>query len=387
MPRPQRIAFLVPGEQSGHCGVTDYAFWLIAAAIEQGSTVCVLSLYRFPFDHYIHRIPESCRARLHIRQPDEWQASPEQLSKELRSFSPDHTIIQFTPPAFRKGRLMFLYSRRVFRAFRPFTISLIVHETWLRPSESASLRNFALRQLRRCEILAAFHILKAQHVYVSNPLHQAVLMQSGLQPRLLPLFSNIPGGPRPPHDGKTMLLALEELGIRTKELSPAGSTPCFALIFARIPPDWDPSKVLLRLREEISPRGPLVLISAGETGYSNMGWERVIKAADSIRCIRLGPQPPEIIRRLLHLTNYGLCPIPLRYWMKSSACAAMVACETPMIFSDDHLPRDGPLPPHFATLAQTGLTWHRPKPDRIAAPTTPASTWKRLSKDAQLRAL
>ena len=376
-----RIAFLVPGDQPGRCGVTDYGLWVASASAEQGAEVLVLSVHRFPLRDSRERPSAFDQPRLKLQSPLTRRAAASELAAALREFVPDFVIFQFSPSDFRNGRWLYPYLAKVCRELRPFKVFLMVHETWLRTGEPASLRSFALTALRRIEILTAFRQLQPMRVYASNPRHLAALARAGLNPRSLPLFSNIPGAPRP-----AVLTALPafltDLGVPQSDIGRLPAAPLLALFFARITPDWNPAPALARLHQEATATGrTLVLISVGETGYSDQGWRQTQAAAGSTPCIRLGPRSPAMIIRLLHSADCGVSPTPLPYWLKSGSCAAMVACELPVVFSETILPSDIPLPPHFATLGADRLQWHRPAPDRVSRPSTPATVWGLLRQD------
>jgi len=373
---PLRVAFLIPGEKSGHDGITDYSFWVAAAAAEQGARVLMLSIHRLPLRDFMERTSESARSRLTVHAPLTQRASASDLAASLREFAPDFVILQFSPHVFHDGRWIYPYLSKVCRALQPYKVRLMVHETWLRAGETASLHNFALTALRRIEILAAFRQLQPAQVFASNPLHLATLTRAGLAPRALPLFSNIPGSPRPASAPAPLNALLADLNVPPADIARLPTAPLSGLFFARISPDWDPAPALARLHAEAAATGrSLVLISVGVTGYSDRGWQRIVAAAGTTPCIRLGPRNPAIITRLLHSADYGLSPTPLPYWLKSSACAAMIACELPVVFSEATVPTDIPLPPSFATLGPDRLQWHRPPPDRVSRPSTPATVW------------
>ncbi len=375
---PQRIVFLVPGDQSGLCGVTDYSLWLARAAAEQGHQILVLSIYPFSQRPFMADIATSTAGKITTRPPTKSPASVEEIAQALASFKPDLVILQFSTPVFRTGKLVYPYLARICRVLRTFKVFLMVHETWISSDTRRSIRNYLLQKFRRFEILAAWRSLHPQRVYASNSSHLGQLTSAGLAPHHLPIFSNIPPTPRPPHHRAALHELLETRG--ASDFLP--DSPYITIFFGRIAPSWDPSPVMARLqREAHDGTRTLCVISIGETGYSDQGWQRVVKTAEATPTLRLGKSSPTEIITLLHAADCGITPNALDFWLKSGTCAAMVGCELPIVFSQTDIPPDIPLPPRFATLGQHRLDWHQPTENRVIQISTPKKIWQCLQED------
>src|SRR5690606_25769528 len=98
-----RVLFVAPGHPYGPDGITDYTFWLAAAAGRVGVDCLVYTL--FPFDDsqagYAARFPSDGPARLIVKSapssPLHFSQRVAMLSTICRQFRPDWTSLQFNP--------------------------------------------------------------------------------------------------------------------------------------------------------------------------------------------------------------------------------------------------------------------------------------------------
>ena len=370
--RPCRVLFIVPGEQDGRDGITDYTFWVAAAAGRAGVDCMIFAL--FPFENsreiYAPRFPASGPGHLIVKIAS---AGPlrhrlAQLESAVREFQPDWINLQFTPGTFRDGRFFLPSLLTLARIFRRQTapICLTAHESARVLISGNTWRNRALGYLRRFEIETGLKKLRPAKVFVSNSQHGTDLARAGLAPTPLPILSNIPRGPRP-------------------ESSPGPEVPVdvrIALIFGRISVDWNPYPVLSALAAETGEAsGPLAIVSVGEVGHRDLGWQSVVRVATTLGLSthRLGTLPSETISSWMQCATYGISPTPFALWQKSGACAAMLLHDLPMIFSDE-TPNDGQLlPPRFASIQGNKLEWLDAPKARRAVPTTPDELWAKMA--------
>ncbi len=309
--------------------------------------------------------------------PRAGRASPDDLRAALRAHRPGIVSLQFSPSAFRVGRFVHPCLKGICAALKDFEVLLTVHETWTEVGARPSPRGRLVGWVRRREILLAWRHGRFARVFASNPRHLAELARAGVPARRLPIFSNVPAAPRPAgRPGFPEVLA----GLDDPPAEPGGlpEHPYVAMLFARIRPEWDPMPALRRLRREAEALNrPLLVVSVGETGYSDRGWRRVVEAAAPDRTLRLGRRSAAEIGRLMHGADCGLSPTPFSFWLKSSACAALVAHGLPLVFSESAVPSETDLPPFFATLGER-LIWHRPPPARVARVATPGEIWSAM---------
>jgi hypothetical protein len=346
MSRP-RIMFIVPGHQEGIDGVTDYTFWLAAAAGCAGVDCQVFALHPFQQSHagYVARFPVDTAARLEVRVASTSTVSGRltELAAFLDRVRPDWISFQFSPGMFRHDRFFLpglLQLARVLSGRAP--LCLTVHETARVLMADRTWRDRALGRLRRFEIETGLSRLRPRLVFASNSAFVADLARIGLAPRLLPVVSNIP--------------------VRTDaESHPSAGPPPdarVALFFARIPADWDarPALAALRRATEASPI-QLCIVSVGETGHRDLGWRSVAAVADELGFLtrRLGPLPPEAVSAWLRRAEFGISPTPFALWQKSSSCAAMHAHGLPIVFSDAAPAGDQLWPTQFAVVTNGEL--------------------------------
>jgi hypothetical protein len=371
----QRIAFIVPGGKSGICGVTDYTFWITAAAVDAGATVLVVCLHGLPPRAYLTRVSPNAQGRMEVSAPDKGRATPEWIARSLAAFEPDWVSLQFSPSDFRTGKMIYPRLAAICTSLSSYPVALTVHESWTQVGVPRSVRGVALALLRRAEVLLALRRLKPALVFASNPHHVRELARAGMRPERLPIFSNVPATPRP--------AVAPELGSVLASLTePPPDSPALpqraliAVFFARIRPEFDPAPVIARLRAEAAAQNrSLVLLSVGETGYAGQGWQRVKAAAAGTACVHLGRRNASEITRLLHAADYGISPTPLPFWQKSSSCAAMLAHGLPLIFSETFVAGNLELPARFATLASDRLEWHDAPKARVATAATAEEIW------------
>jgi hypothetical protein len=361
--------------------VTDYSAGLAAIPAGLGMQVLFLSIYPFVPEDYFSRIPGAARKNIQVHQPSTWgKTSLAALATALTEFSPDLVLFQFSRPVFRTGRRLYPYLHKICAALRPYPVLLMVHETWTNVEQPSGPRKWLLSLFRRTEILMSWRHLGVVRAYASNPNHLAQLHRAGLSPQPLPIFSNIPPSPRPPSiELKAVLTAC---GISDDAYSRLPANPYIALFFGRISPHWIPVHLFDSLRCEARSAGrPLLILSVGETGYFDQGWQNVIRQAAPSPCVRLGRRSVAEITQCLHVADCGLTPNSLGYWLKSGTCAAMVGCGLPIVFPQTDIPADIPLPPRFATIGPQRLDWHLPAANRIAQPSSPLQVWQQVERD------
>lgn len=375
MSAPARIAFVVPGDQSGPCGVTDYTFWIAAAAADSGTRVLIVCLHSLDPEAYLERSSPEAQGRIAVRAPVKGRTAPDDVGRALAEFAPDWVSLQFSPSAFRTGKMIYPYLAAICTQLSSYPVALSVHESWTQVGVPRSARGVAMALFRRAEILLAWRKLKPAHVFASNPHHVRELARAGMRPELLPIFSNVPAAPRPvvaPELGSVLAC----LAVPPPESPALPKRALIAVFFARIRPEFDPAPLIARLRAEAAAQNrSLVLLSVGETGYAGQGWQRVKAAAAGTPCVHLGRRPAPEITRLLHAADYGISPTPLPFWQKSSSCAAMLAHGLPLIFSETFVPGDLELPARFATLGPDRLDWHETPNARVATATTAEEIW------------
>lgn len=368
--RPRGL-FIVPGHQTGPDGITDYTFWLAAAAGRAGVDCLVYAFH--PFDDrsegYADRFPAGGPARLVVRQSGSGPLARRlaELEHAKREFAPDWISLQFTPGIFREDRFFLPGLRRLARVLgRTTPVFLTVHETARVLISDRTWRERALGRLRRFEIAAGLRGLRPAAVFTSNPRHREDLVRDGFSPVTLPVISNIPRRRPPP--------PLDDTGL------PPDAR--IALLFARIPADWNPAPVLAALRRETTGSGrPLAIVSVGETGHRDLGWQAVARTAGNLglACRRVGPMPPDVVSAWLQRAEWGLCPTPFSLWQKSSSCAAMIDHGLPVIFADPPSDPAQAWPARFAHVDRDALRWVDAPAERRAPATSADLLWNTMA--------
>lgn len=362
-----RVLFVVPGHQAGHDGITDYTFWLAAAAGRAGADCLIFALYPFDNDQtgYSSRFPKSGPGSLSFKLAQDGSLSErlDQLSAARQEFKPDWISVQFTPGSFRAGRFFLPGLLSLAKALgHEIPISLTVHENARVLNSDKSWRYRILARFRHFEIETGLRKLRPTKVFSSNPQYLADLSQSGFEPQPLPIISNIPRCPvsKPLTDPRFP------------------SNARIALFFGRISTDWDPHPALSALCQENKKSShPIIIVSIGVVGHRGLGWNRVTETAKTLGlpAFHLGTLSPEEISAWIQQAEFGLTPTPFSMWQKSSTCASMLAHDLPLIFSDD-IPNSGQsLPARFATIQSGTLHWTTTPPEHRATHPTFDDLW------------
>jgi hypothetical protein len=380
----KRLLLIVPGHQSGPCGIMDYS-WLLASSVDAEWEVHLVAMHRIDANWALPTTlpsPVEGKIQIHSLAALPFATKLERLKALVEELKPDLINLQFPAVYVTAKRFTNQSMLKLARVLRGRSVQVTVHESWTRPDEPASVGNFIKRQLRRFEITTSLRALRPTTVYVSNSLHAEQLRAIGLAPILVPVFSNVRRHPLPE--------GVPDLAGVLKILDPTSvqRLPAAALVaatFARISPDWDPGPSVAALTARAASEGKtLAIVSIGETGYGDMGWKRLVSAAGPTAfMVRLGRRSEREISWLLQVVEVGLSPTPLKFWTKSSSCAAMVVHDVPMIFPDTEIPGGIPLPPRFALMDYATLTFQNaPDGGNPAAP-QPGGAWAQLLAHAR----
>lgn len=375
----KRLLLIVPGHQSGPCGIMDYS-WLLASAVGPDWEVHLVAMHKVDDNWALPRtLPSTVEGKIqvHSLSAGSFAMKLQRLAALVDELKPEVINLQFPAVYITAKRFVDQAMLKLAWKWRGKNVQVTIHESWTRPDEPASAPNLSKRQLRRFEITTSLRVLRPAAVYVSNSLHARQMRGVGLNPILVPVFSNVGRHPLP--------AGISDLAGVLKTVAPSNAahlpgTFVVAGLFARISPDWDPRPSIAALRVWAAAQGKeLAIISIGETGYGDAGWKRVLAAAaPGILAVRLGRRSEREISWLLQVAEVGLSPTPLEYWTKSSACAAMVVHDVPLIFPDNKIPDDLPLPPRFALMDHPTLTFRAAPPGRCSVSPEPAGAWSQL---------
>lgn len=304
---------------------------------------------------------------------------PKRLARELDDFDPDWVLLQFTPGMFRRGKFIYPTLARLGRVARHRRVIIIVHENWRGMMDGANLRGWLLQALRRLEFVWGCRAWAPARMFCSNAGHLGELQRVGFPAELLPIYSNIqpaPGTILPP-DRQAARAATGEAALLAPGLM-------VGVIFARIHPDWACEELLAALsRQAAAQRRRLLVVSIGETGYRDEGWNRVVRAVGAESTLKLGLSSAEKVSRVILSADLGLSATPIAFWGKSSACHTMVAHGIPMVFADSAEPLTGDLPPEYGLLQNGVVVLKTAPPARRGMPVTPDLVWARLEEAAR----
>jgi glycosyltransferase involved in cell wall biosynthesis len=379
-----RILFFNSSLEPGRDGVGDYVRVLAGACAQLGHSCAIAALH----DPFVETPLDSLDgAILQTRLPSvlDWRERQERVRALRERFRPDWISFHLVPYAFqKKGILLGLVpGLRSMTAGLP--LHLMFHELWLGAGRPSPLRFYLMGRLQLFGLRRLVAALKPRLITVSNPVHAAMLRGLGLQPRILPLFGNVP-------IAENGALPLEKLLPGTGLTEENRAEWMLGVFFGSLHPQWKPEPFfgrLLRAADRAGKRVCLVLVGrAGGAGEAI--WRRL--QADygaKIAFLYLGEQPARVISGLLQRGDFGVATSPWQLISKSGTVAAMLDHGLPVVVTrddfepfsgTDHPPTLDPLVHRCDEFLEAHLAAGFPKrPPRARAPEIAARLLEILS--------
>jgi hypothetical protein len=208
----------------------------------------------------------------------------------------------------------------------------MAHELWLGGGKNPPLRERLTGSLQRRGFRRLLRDLRPRLLTTTNPVYAAMLHRLGADPKILPLFGNVP------------VDLLDPWIFLEPALARAGLTPetrsgwWIGLFFGALHPAWQPEPLLGTLRGASKKAGKrLLLVLAGRAGPAGEKiWQAMTASyAPEITFLHAGEQPAPVLSAWLRLADFGIAATPWHLIGKSGAAAAMLDHGLPVL-----VPRD-----------------------------------------------
>lgn len=170
-----KVLFLLPTLDFGRDGIADYTDRLASQCEFAGHQTRLVALGR-------NNWMNGARAL---------KAAIKNAKREIHDFSPDVLSWQFDGRIFHPQSI---FPPSVVPRFSRCggKIHLMAHETWEGDEEGAKIKRRIKGHLQRRSVIRAMKLIDPDIVHTSNDLYANHLKECGLQPSILPLFSNVP---------------------------------------------------------------------------------------------------------------------------------------------------------------------------------------------------
>ena len=330
-----KISLITSGLEPGMDGVGDHVQCL-AKTLRQLDHSCIEVALN---DRYVelHASPSVQLSngneirRLRVAKKLAWRHKRAALASLLKNFSPDWIGLQFVPHAWHPRGLAVRAAYELPRVLRGKKKFLMIHEIAEGLEADARLKNRLIGAFQKSFVtLRLLKALQPELVFTSNAYYRDVLVDSGCEVQLLPLFSHIEVLPY--DGGKWLELELERRGLLGPE-EQRGSLMLIGLFggfTGEALPDIFFEKIasVARLRNQRP-----VLLSAGKrSAAGDAGWENAMSRHGSLcRFVSFGFLPEINISQYLHGLDFGISATQLPIIGKSSSTAAMLEHGLPVI--------------------------------------------------------
>lgn len=324
-----RIAFVTGSVERGRDGVGDYTRLLATECAERGVPVVIVALA----DRYVRQParedwPGGIRV-LRLPHTASWSARIAETRALLSEFQPTWVSLQFVQYSYQRQGIPVTLVRTIRRLVGEARLHIMFHEIWINPHGSWRRRLASEAQRRLVLSLAT----KATLVHTTNEHYRKMLAASGIESRVLPLFSSIP------------VASTLESGWFLETLAASGCRPIerrrsdwwVVIIFGTIHPEWPVTPLFPRLIEVATAAGKkLVVVSVGRAGSKAGPWLTMTEHhGGDATFVMLGEQPENRVAEVLRHADFGIATSPLLLLSKSSAAAAMFDHGLPVIVNRD----------------------------------------------------
>jgi hypothetical protein len=281
-----KIIFIVPSLRFGLDGIADYTDRLSAYCAKEGHETAIVTL----------------REGTALVSDSKGSRNRMALADATRSIRPDVISWQFDPRLFTSSpsRIFLRFLANPFPIKRATNIHVMIHETWDGAYVGAPWRTRLKGIGQKWSLLHWLSALKPNVVNTSNELYVWQLRRSGIDAKLLPLFSNI--------------LVCPSL---TRDEHTAGEV--HLIFFGPLFGDWDPAPLLDRLQGT----GKQIVVHYVGHQSSSPVWQTLRESAPAFMFVDHGPLPAPEVSNLLSSCHFGVSTYPLALTEKSGAFAAM----------------------------------------------------------------
>lgn len=327
-----KIAFFCSCLEPGKDGVGDYMRQLAAECARQsGGNNLLVSLNDgdLPPSEATEERQEGLRT-LRLGAGRSWSGRAEEVAPVLKEFSPDAVSFHYIPFGFHPRGLAHGWPGPLHKLFQAWPIHLMFHELWLGSYLGAPWKERLLGEIQKLEMRHLVRKWRPRAIHTSNPAYVSLLREAGIPATRLRMYGAIP---KVPEEDVSKWFA-EEMEASGITFDPAQRDDYwFGLFFGTLHANW-PHEPLFGILEKAAAKRKkkVVILSLGFLRSGDLLWSRLQHAyRDRFQFARLGQKPSEDVARLFASVDFGLTSSPGNILGKSSAAAAMMDHELPVL--------------------------------------------------------
>ena len=308
--------------EEGKDGVGDYTRKLAAALTRSNiSTIVVGVNDKFQTEDIWEGLQSVDGVTLNIirfSKKVSWNVKTAQLNTLLEKFNPEWISLQYVPYGFNKKGVPFFLPSVLQNIKGNFKWHIMFHEMWVGTSPTSPFMHKLYGFFQRKIAISMVKKIKPSLIHTSNLLYQLIQHASGINSKLLPLFSNINYKQCEPD---LIINVFKQLEITASEKR----NWLFIGIFGHLYSVENIHAVLENeLEKAMSSNKQLALISFGKINSFELDKLYALqKKYDKLALKILGEKSEEEISCILQLLDKGLSCTPYELIGKSGAFAAM----------------------------------------------------------------
>lgn len=333
-----KIAFICGSLEPGHCGVGDYTRCLAQECQRQGHNCVLIALYDTPLAKQGKSLLFQKQSGIPTaRFEDAFSTSSNfyKLQDFLADLDPEWISLQFVPYAFNPKGLISTLAYKILKIKCQARLHMMFHEIWIGANREASIKEKLMGLLQEYFIKSFIRNCTPKCVHTHTAAYQELLKSSLINPKRLPLFSNIE--PSSSESIEVLAQKLEPYGIELTEEN--RDNYWFFGMLGALYPEWEPYPLLSYIDQASQKAGKTpVIISLGNLAPGERLWERTIQQAPkTMHFARFGWLPEEILAPLIQSLDFGLATTPWGLIEKSAAIRPFLESGLPVIVSRDDI--------------------------------------------------
>ncbi|PRY54572.1 glycosyltransferase involved in cell wall biosynthesis [Arcticibacter pallidicorallinus] len=326
-----KIIFICGSLEDGKDGVGDYTRRLGKKLVENGYSVGIIALHDKHLDTKLwEEEGDSSFRTLRLSTRLSWKRRGTLSADLIKEVDPVWISLQFVGFAYHRYGLPLGMISLVKKLSDSRYLHIMFHELWCGMSASAPPKEVVLGKLQYWFLRLMLASLKPREVFTNIERYQDRLQQLGVQPLLVPVFSNIPLASRVSEESWDAVIAKSGLQplLRGSEnrlvLGFFGSIYPIAGFKALIKNAYEAAGVLGR---------ECCVVLIGNSSKEDLA--RLSGCSLPMRVFELGMQSAGIINRAMDLVDFGVVTTPVDGINKSGGAAAWIERGIPILVSGE----------------------------------------------------
>ncbi|KJD34914.1 hypothetical protein PW52_12460 [Tamlana sedimentorum] len=306
--------FICGSLEPGKDGVGDYTRRLCAELAKQGVLVSMLAYNDKHLTETVdkHRISENTKIPC-LRLPHTYSSKLRCEAAKLwvDDFNPDWVSLQFVPYSYHDKGIPFRLASQLKMICGTRKFQVMFHELWLGMNKQDSFKQKIIGVIQKKIITNLITSLNVKIVNTQSQLYNYMLQNNGNNPKLLPLFSNIPN-------------------VETKTQTKNNNTRL--VVFGGVREGAPKEELANEIVNFINnhPNNIVSLTLVGKSGKEQQNWADTFKSKN-IEVYVIGEASEFEVSRILNESDYGIATTPLYLIEKSGTVAAMLEHNLPIL--------------------------------------------------------